>query len=170
MNAAHELQKNKGSLGTQIASALTGGARGDGARALDEDVKLVNDLHQRMLKKSGGQLTEKDAAFLKSAISDAVKGRQLQGELRPGKKLDELVTFLDKKGDAPVGAADVPRHLRSTWELFAAKHDLWVRAQVGYGSTSNADFVPTAQLPASRPALDAAPLRGAVATMLSALP
>lgn len=85
------------------------------------------------------------------------------------KHTQELVAFLESKGSSPVSATSVPPHLRQSYELFAKKHDLWVKERLGWKATPDADFVPTHQLPASRLVLDAAPLLGALKAMVAAL-
>lgn len=85
------------------------------------------------------------------------------------KDLRELTIFLTQRGEQGAPRNAVPEHLRSTWDLLARKHDLWVREQLGWGVTSGPDLVPAAQLPANRLALDSAPLFGALRTMMAAL-
>lgn len=160
-------------LGTDTIAAEI---RKNNQGALDDGLKLVTG------HLAGNVVRTGDANYLndvKAMGGVEVPGQSSAAGIAPDKALkevdkmlagvDEFLQFLKGKGDEKVPRDSVPKHLRAAYDLFAEEHDRWLAQQISWGSSPNQDWVHTAELPAKRIALDAAPIRGALLTMKAAL-
>jgi hypothetical protein len=148
--------------------------------ALEETMKLVTGHLAGEVIRTGKDTYLDDVKTMGPVNLPAAAGTSLSpAEARTAvsgllQDVDTFIAFLGNRatgghGDQTLSREQTPPELRGAYDLFAEEHDRWLAQQIGWGSAPNADWVHTSALPTNRIVLDAAPIRGALLTLQSAL-